>query len=95
MSEMLVTEATVRRSSSKKVFFKISKCSRENTHVGASLLKRDSNTGVFLWNCDIFKNSFFYRTPSVDAYVVKEFIVLVKFQSEEVATKVFYKKRCF
>ena len=32
------------------------------------LLKRDSNTGVFLWKiCEIFKNIYFYRTPLVTA----------------------------
>ena len=37
----------------------------------ATLLKRDSNTGVFLWNWrSFFKNSFFYRTPSVASSVV-------------------------
>ena len=33
----------------------------------ATLLKRHSNTGVFLWNCKSFKNTFFYRTPLVAA----------------------------
>ena len=28
-------------------------------------LKRDSSTGVFLWILQIFKNTFFYRTPRV------------------------------
>ena len=31
------------------------------------LIKRDSNTGVFPWILQIFKNSFFYRTPPVAA----------------------------
>ena len=36
----------------------------------ATLLKRDSNTGVFLCEiCEIFKNTFFYRTPPVAASV--------------------------
>ena len=30
-----------------------------------TLLKRDSNTGVFLWILEIFETSLFYRTPSV------------------------------
>ena len=33
----------------------------------AALLKRDSNTGVFLWILQHFKNSLFYRTLSVAA----------------------------
>ena len=32
-----------------------------------NLLKRGSNTGVFLWTLRIFKYSFFYRTPLVAA----------------------------
>ena len=35
----------------------------------ATLLKRDSNTGVFLWILQHFKNSLFYRTLSVAASV--------------------------
>ena len=31
----------------------------------ATLLKRESNTGVFLWMLQNFKNSFLYRTPLV------------------------------
>ena len=31
----------------------------------AALLKRDSNTGVFLWNLRNVKNNFFHRTPPV------------------------------
>ena len=33
----------------------------------ANLLKRVSNANVFLWICDIFKNSLFHRTPLVAA----------------------------
>ena len=33
----------------------------------ATLLKRDSNTCVFLWILQIFRNSLFYRTPAVAA----------------------------
>ena len=36
----------------------------------ATLLKRDSNPGAFLRNCEIFKNSFLYRAPLVTASVV-------------------------
>ena len=35
----------------------------------ATLLKRDSKTGVFLWILQHFKNSLFYRTLSVAASV--------------------------
>ena len=52
----LWSEATIRRCFSKQVFLRISQFSQENTCVGASffplrpanLVKRDSNTGVFL-----------------------------------------------
>ena len=33
----------------------------------ATLLKRDPNTGVFLWNLQYFKEHLFYRTPPVAA----------------------------
>ena len=32
-----------------------------------ALLIRDTNTGVFLYYCEIFKNSFFYKIPPVAA----------------------------
>ena len=35
----------------------------------AILLKRDFNTGVFLWNLEIFKNTFSYRRPPVAASI--------------------------
>ena len=34
----------------------------------ATLLKRKSNTGVFLWTLRNFKNTFFYRTPPLAAF---------------------------
>ena len=30
--------------------------------------KRDSNAGVFLWNCKIFRKSFFHRTPPATSF---------------------------
>ena len=33
----------------------------------ATFFKRDSNTGASCGDCEIFKNSFFYRTPPVAA----------------------------
>ena len=61
-----VPKAAVRRCSSEKVFLKISQYSQENTCVGVSflikLLKRDSNTGVFLRILRTFKEQLFYRT---------------------------------
>ena len=39
-----------------------------NTLAGsATLLKRDSDTGVFLWNLQNFYEHLFYRTPPVAA----------------------------
>ena len=32
-----------------------------------TLLKRDSNTGVFFWDLQNFEEQFFYRTPPVAA----------------------------
>ena len=49
----LSTTATVRRCSSKKVFFKVYPYSQENNCVGASL-KSGSETGVFLLMLRIF-----------------------------------------
>ena len=37
-----------------------------------TLLKKDSNTGAFLWNLEIFKSNFFYRTPLVAASAKKQ-----------------------
>ena len=37
------------------------------TSRAATLLKRDSNIEVFLWICETFKNTFFYRTNPVAA----------------------------
>ena len=62
----------------KQVFLKISQISQEDTCVGVSfqqsllqiLLKRHSDTGAFPCEiCEIFKNTFFYRTPPLAASV--------------------------
>ena len=44
-----------------------------------TLLKRDSSTGVFPWTheiAEIFKNTFFYRTPLVVASEIKNIIMI-------------------
>ena len=41
----------------------------------ATLLKRDSNTGVFLWNLRSFSEHLFYKTPPVAASAV--YIVII------------------
>ena len=49
----------------KKVFLEISQNSQENTY---NFIKKDSDTSVFQQKfCEIFKNPFSYRTPSVAA----------------------------
>ena len=64
-----------RRCSLKKVFLQISQNSLENTYarfsflikLPATLLKKE--TLVEMFSCEIFKNTFFYRTPPVAASV--------------------------
>ena len=70
----LTSEAVAQRCSFRKVFLKISQNSQESTCAGglrpATLLKKETLTQVF--SCEfwkIFKNTFFYRTPLVDASV--------------------------
>ena len=54
-----LTEAAVRRCSSKLLFLKISQYSQENTYVGVTLLKRGPNTNIFCECRKVFKNAFF------------------------------------
>ena len=58
------------RSSLKKVFLKFSQNSQENTCAKASnlqiFLERNSGTSVFHEVCELFKNTFIYRTPLDD-----------------------------
>ena len=59
------TEAVVQRCSVKTVILKILQNSQENTCVRVSLLIK---LHVFSYEfCEIFKNTFFYRTPPVAA----------------------------
>ena len=37
----------------------------------STLLRRDCNTGIFLWISKIFRNTFFYRTPPVATFKIK------------------------
>ena len=59
----------------KQVVLKVLQYSRENTYVGmpAALLKRDFNTGVFLW-LFLFTNSYriTFVFPSVLIFLVKK-----------------------
>ena len=60
--------AVARKYSVIKVFLKIQQNSQESTCLGVSfLIKRESNIGVLCKCCEIFKNVFSYRTPSVAA----------------------------
>ena len=65
-------EAVVRRSTSEWVFLRISQCSQENNCLGvsfmnmqawrpATLLKTDSNIGIFLWNLRNFQEHLFLQ----------------------------------
>ena len=67
MSIVIYTEVALHRYSSKLVFWKISQISQENTCLGvrpAALLKRDSNTIVFLWNLRNFQEHLFLQDIS-------------------------------
>ena len=62
----LTSEAVARRCSRKKVFLEISQNSQENSCASVSFLIKlqalglgDSGIGVFLWFCEISKNTFF------------------------------------
>ena len=46
----------------------------------ATLLKRDSSTRVFLWICEISKNTFCYKTPLGAASVKKIIIKKVSYE---------------
>ena len=64
------------------MFLKISQISHENTYVGnifielATLLKRDTDTCVFLWNLRNFEENVFCITPTVVVSVCYNNIVL-------------------
>ena len=78
----LVPKAVVQRCSGKKVFLNISQNSQENTCARVSfLLKVQAEACKFIKKetlvqkiscelCEIFRNTFFYRTPPVVASVV-------------------------
>ena len=62
----------------KKVFLKISEHSQENTCAGVSFaLKRDSDTGVFLWIFQNFKEHLFWR--NVQTAACRDIAVLTLF----------------
>ena len=73
----LINESVVRRCSVKKMLLKLSQNSQENTCAGVSflirlqasacnLIKKKTLSQVFSCKfCEISKNTFFYRTPSV------------------------------
>ena len=55
---MNFSEETIGGISRKKLFIKISQYSQESCRL-ATLLKTDSNTGIFPEYCEIFKNTYF------------------------------------
>ena len=75
-SQVFFQRADVRKCSSKYVLLKISKYLQESTSAlrPATLLKRDSNTGMLCEYCEIFKKTFLCRTPTVAAPFFKELI---------------------
>ena len=78
----ILTEAVVRRCSVKKMFLKISQNSQENTCAWVSFFNKVAGLACnFIKNktlaqafssesCNVFKNTFFYRTPPVVAFVL-------------------------
>ena len=58
---------------------------------GATLLERDSHTGVFQWNLLIFKNTFFYGTPPVvpSAFIRSTNALWMKLISRDSGTDIF------
>ena len=82
VKDVSVTEAVACRSSSKKVFLKISQILQENTCDGAGLqacnfIKTDSNAGVFLTKiCDWRRSCVFIVTFEQTSYFVLVFPLL-------------------
>ena len=84
-------EAIIQRCSVKKVLLKISQNSQENTCATVPFffqtcifIKKETLTHVFCCKfCDIFKNTFFYRTPLVALLFLKHWLGL------EIKLKVF------
>ena len=66
-----ITKAVTQMCSAKKVFLKLSQNSQENTCVRVSFLVKlqalDSGILFSCEFCEIFKNTFFHRTPLVAA----------------------------
>ena len=63
-------------------FLNFVKVSRKRLWFNVQLYsERGFGTGVFLWICEIFKDTFFYRTPPVAAFVD----ALHRFSFEEIS----------
>ena len=68
---MVSTEAIAQRCSAKKIFLEISQnsheiiCVRQSTFFDKvdNLIKKETDTGVFLWILRNFSEHLFYRTP--------------------------------
>ena len=79
----VVTETATRYGLWKKLFLEILQNSQKNTCARvsflmklqakpATLLKKDSGTGVFLWILQNFQEHLFYRTPPGDCFWYKQ-----------------------
>ena len=66
---LLLPEEAARRYFSKKVFLNVLQYSQENTCVGVSFQKQIPTQVLSCEYCEIFKNTLFYRTPPVAAFV--------------------------
>ena len=68
----MLAEVVVRRCSVKKVFSEILQNSQENTCARVSFMKKETLAQGFSCGfCEIFKNTFSYRTPPVAASVFR------------------------
>ena len=71
--QVALTEAVIQRRSVEKVFLEISQNSQENTCARDSILiKLQVNFESSCEFCEIFKNTFLYRTPLVVASALHE-----------------------
>ena len=79
---LIIIRSSHHRCSVKKVFLDFHKIHRKTP----LLLQRDSDTGVFLWILQNFKETLFYRTIQGDC------LYIINFQTQP--PEVFYEKRC-
>ena len=97
----LQKEEVVVKCSVKKVFLKISQNLQENTFVGVSFLiklhssglklylKRDSNTGVFLWILSIFLKTLSLKNTSGVCFCTKDLFLSILCKEKSFETNLF------